>query len=83
MDHSKEFQALVDKSGWGQEFSYPSSLAFVEWLIDRVGFPAIIDVLKTMGEGGPPDAAFEQVTRYSLRELRQAWGEALAAKYLQ
>ena len=68
---------------WGQDFSYPSSLAFVEWLIDRVGFPAILDVLKTMGEGGPADAAFERVTRYSLRELRQAWGEALVAKYLQ
>jgi len=80
---AKAFQALEDKVTWGQDFSYPSSLAFVEWLIDRVGFPAILDVLKTMGEGGPADAAFERVTRYSLRELRQAWGEALVAKYLQ
>ncbi len=80
---AKAFQALEDKVSWGQDFSYPSSLAFVEWLIDRVGFPAILDVLKTMGEGGPADAAFERVTRYSLRELRQAWGEALVAKYLQ
>ncbi len=80
---ARAFRSLEDKSTWGQEFSYPTSLAFVEWLIDRVGFPAIVDVLKTMGEGGPPDAAFEQVTRYSLGELRQAWGESLVAKYLQ
>jgi len=80
---AKQYRALDNKDAWGQEFSYPSALAFVEYLIDRLGFPVILDVLKTMGEGGPSDAAFESVTRYSLKELRQAWGEALVAKYLQ
>jgi len=36
-----------------------------------------------MAKGDTAEASFEKVTRYSLKELRQAWGEALVAKYLQ
>jgi tetratricopeptide (TPR) repeat protein len=80
---AKEFQALQDKEGWGQAFSYPSALSFAEYLDDRVGFPALLDVMDAMAKGDTAEAAFEKVTRYSLKELRQAWGEALVAKYLQ
>ncbi|HKN46426.1 MAG TPA: tetratricopeptide repeat protein [Candidatus Polarisedimenticolia bacterium] len=80
---AKEYQELTDKLSWGTSFSYPSALSFVEFLINRQGFPALVDVLQAMGRGATPEAAFEEVTRYSLQELRQAWGEALVAKYLQ
>jgi tetratricopeptide (TPR) repeat protein len=80
---AKEYQELTDKLSWGTSFSYPSALSFVEYLIDRQGFPALVDVLQAMGRGATPEAAIEEVTRYSLQELRQAWGEALVAKYLQ
>lgn len=80
---AKEFQNPEGRDGWGQSFSYATALSFVEWLDGRVGFPALVDVLEETGKGTTPDAAFEQVTRYSLKELRQAWGEALVRKYLQ
>lgn len=80
---AKEFQALADKDTWGQEFSYPTALSFVEYLEERVGFPALLDVLEAMSRGDTVEAAFEKVTRYSLKELRQSWGEALVLKYLQ
>lgn len=80
---AREFQNPEGRDGWGQAFSYATALSFVEWLDGRVGFPALVDVLEETGKGTNPDAAFEQVTRYSLKELRQAWGEALVRKYLQ
>ena len=80
---AKEYQALPDKESWGQAFTYPSALSFAEYLDDRVGFPALLDVLEGMAKGDTAEASFEKVTRYSLKELRQAWGEALVAKYLQ
>lgn len=80
---AKEFNALDGKESWGLGFTYPSALSFVEWLDGRIGFAALVDVLEVTGQGIPPETAFEQVTRYSLRELRQAWGETLVRKYLQ
>lgn len=80
---AKEFQAPDGRESWGLSFSYPSALSFIEWLDERLGFPALADLLEVMGQGTPPEAAFEQVTRYSLKELRQAWGEALVRKHLQ
>lgn len=80
---AKEFRGLDGRETWGQGFSYPSALAFVEWLDERVGFPALLDVLEATGRGASPETAFEEATRYSLKELRQAWGEALVRKYLQ
>ncbi len=80
---ARDFRSLEDKSSWGATFSYPSSLSFVEFLIEKEGFPRLVDVLEAMGGGADPDAAFRQVTRDSLQELRQAWGEALDARYLQ
>ena len=80
---AKEYQALPDKESWGQAFTYPSALSLAEYLEDRIGFPALLDVLETMAKGDTAEASFEKVTRYSLKELRQAWGEALVAKYLQ
>src|SRR5439155_11160 len=71
---AKEFEALADKETWGQEFSYPSALSFVEYLDERPGFPALLDVLEAMAKGDAAEAAFEKVTRYSLEELRQARG---------
>ena len=80
---AKEYQALQDKDAWGQGFTYPSALSFIEYLDDRIGFAGLLDVMQTMGKGVSAESSFEQVTRYSLRELRQAWGEALVLKYLQ
>ncbi len=80
---AKEFRALETKETWGEEFSYPSALSVVEYLEDRLGFPALLDVLEAMAKGETAEAAFEDVTRYSLKELRQGWGEALVRKYLQ
>jgi tetratricopeptide (TPR) repeat protein len=80
---TREYQNPDGRESWGQAFSYPSALCFVEWLDGRIGFPALVDVLEQTGRGATPEAAFEQVTRYSLKELRQAWGEALVRKYLQ
>jgi tetratricopeptide (TPR) repeat protein len=80
---AKEFQARESKDDWGVAFSYPSALSFVEYLDDRLGFPVLVDVLQAMAGGVTDEAAFEQITRYSLKELRQAWGESLVRKYLQ
>lgn len=80
---AKEFRSMQDRSAWGTTFSYPSALSFVEFLIDREDFPRLVDILEAMGGGADPDTAFRQVTRDTLPELRQAWGEALVAKYLQ
>jgi tetratricopeptide (TPR) repeat protein len=80
---ARQFRALSDPTAWGTAFTYPSSLSFVEFLIDREGLPHLVDVLQAMGEGLTPDAAFERVTRYSLAEMRQAWGESLVAANLQ
>jgi len=80
---AKEYRSLEDKAGWGQTFTYASALSFVEFLLEREGFPRLVDVLEAMATGATPEAAFERVTRYTLRELREAWGEALAGKYLQ
>jgi tetratricopeptide (TPR) repeat protein len=80
---AKEYRSLEDKSTWGTNFSYPSALSFVEFLVERHGFPVVVDALQGMSEGLAPDAAFEKATRDSLAELRKAWGEALVTRYLQ
>jgi len=80
---AKEFRALQDKDSWGEAFSYPSALSFVEYLEDRLGFPVLVDVLDAMGRGDSAEQAFERLTRDPLKDLRQAWGEALVRKYLQ
>ncbi len=80
---AKEYQALEGKGGWGAPFSYPSALSFVEFLIEREGFHRLVDALEAMGAGVSADAAFDRATRYSLEELRDAWGRALVEKYLQ
>ena len=80
---AKQFQSSESKEDWGEAFTYPSALSFVEYLEERLGFPVLMDVLETMAREGPAEDAFERVTRYSLKELRQAWGEALVLKYLQ
>ncbi len=80
---AKEFDALERKESWGLAFTYASALSFVEWLDERLGFASLVDVLEVTGQGIPPETAFEQVTRYTLGELRRAWGEDLVRKYLQ
>jgi tetratricopeptide (TPR) repeat protein len=62
---------------WGLDFSYPSSLSLVEYLERREGFYRLVEVLEAMAAGAGVDEAFEEVTRYSLGELRQSWGESL------
>jgi tetratricopeptide (TPR) repeat protein len=80
---AKEYQALEGKGGWGAQFSYPSALSFVEFLVEREGFHRLVDALEAMGSGAGPDDAFDRATRYSLDELRDDWGKALVGKYLQ
>ncbi|HEU4400995.1 MAG TPA: tetratricopeptide repeat protein [Candidatus Polarisedimenticolia bacterium] len=80
---AREYDALKGQAGWGESFSYPSALSFVEFLVEREGFPHLVDILAAMASGASQEAAFEQVTHYSLKELREAWGQALARKYLK
>jgi len=80
---AKEYRALENKESWGTNFSYPSALSFVEFLIDREGFPSLVDALGAMAGGADSDAAFFQVMRETLQELRQAWGESIVSRYLQ
>lgn len=80
---AREYRNLGDRPGWGEAFSYPSSLAFVEFLIEREGFHRLVDVLDGMARGLSENRAFEEATRYSLKELRDLWGRALLARYLQ
>ena len=80
---AKAYQTSESKEEWGDTFTYASALSFVEYLEERLGFPVLMDVLAAMARGVPTEEAFEQLTRYPLKELRQAWGEALVRKYLQ
>jgi tetratricopeptide (TPR) repeat protein len=80
---ASQYQGLEDKSSWGGTFSYPSALSLIEFLVDHEGFPRLVDALQAMGEGQGVDEAFRTATRYSLAELRAAWGDSLIAKYLQ
>jgi hypothetical protein len=79
---ARRYQDLAGQGGWGLEFSYPAALSLLEFLVEREGFHRLVDVLEAMAGGATVEAAFEQVTRYSLSELRDAWGKALVEKYL-
>jgi len=79
---AEEYRSLADTAAWGTAFSYPSSLSFVEHLVAREGFFRILDALESMGEGVGAEEAFERATRYTLRELREAWGESLTRAHL-
>ena len=80
----REFQTRsAAGADWGNEFTYPSALSFVEYLDGRLGFPRLVDVLGAMAGGASVNAAFESTTRYSLKELRQDWGEDLVRRHLQ
>jgi tetratricopeptide (TPR) repeat protein len=76
-DLAAEFSATVPPESWSLTFSYPSSLSFVEYLDRREGFFRLVEVLEVMAAGIAVEAAFLDVTRYTLQELRQAWGESL------
>lgn len=79
---AEEYRSLGDKAAWGTRFSYPSSLSFVGHLIEHERFFRILDALESMGEGIRAEEALERATRYTLRELRQAWGESLTREHL-
>jgi tetratricopeptide (TPR) repeat protein len=76
-DLAAEFGATVPPESWGHAFSYPSALSFVEYLEQREGFFRLVEVLEVMATGIGVEEAFLDVTRYTLQELRQAWGESL------
>ena len=78
-----EFRVLDDTSSWGETFSYPSALSFVRFLVEREGFYRLVEILQSLGEGTSLHEATQQATRYTLTELRQAWGEELVRKHLQ
>jgi hypothetical protein len=80
---AREYRSLGGGDSWGQDFSYASSLSFVEHLIEREGLFRILEVLEALASGTAVEAAFEDATRYSLKELRQAWGEALVREHLK
>ena len=80
---ARDFKARGGAQSWGTKFSYPSSLSFVEFLERREGFYRLIELLEAMARGVSAEVAFEEVTRYSLAELRQAWGKALVQAHLQ
>ncbi|MFQ5877747.1 MAG: tetratricopeptide repeat protein [Acidobacteriota bacterium] len=78
-----EYSRLGDTTSWGTSFTYVSALSFIDFLAAREGFFRILEVLEALAEGATLDEAFEAATRYTLAELRRAWGEALAAEYLK
>jgi tetratricopeptide (TPR) repeat protein len=80
---ARAYRDLDGRPGWGETFSYPSSLAFVEFLVEREGWHRLVDVLEAMARGLGEEPAFQEATRYSLKELRDLWGKALAARHLQ
>jgi hypothetical protein len=78
-----DYQAADSPEAWSPPFTYPSALSFVEHLERREGFYRLLDALERLAAGDTPEAAFERATHYSLQELRQAWGAALAHEHLQ
>jgi tetratricopeptide (TPR) repeat protein len=80
---AREYRDRGGRGGWGEDFSYPSALSFVEFLIEREGFHRLLDVLEGMGRGLDEERAVQEATRYSLKELRDLWGRDLAARHLQ
>jgi tetratricopeptide (TPR) repeat protein len=76
-DLAAKFSATTPSEAWGRTFSYPSSLSFVEYLDRHEGFFRLVEVLEMMATGVGVEEAFLDVTRYTLQELRQSWGEAL------
>ncbi len=79
---AEEYRSLQGAASWGTTFSYPAALSFVEHLIGQEGLFRILEALEAMGEGVGVEQAFQDATRYSLFELRQAWGEALVRRHL-
>ena len=67
---------------WGTSFTYASALSFVEFLSETEGFSRLGDVLEAMGAGGTAEGAFASITRETLTNWHQAWGEALVQRYL-
>lgn len=78
-----DYQAAENQEIWNPPFSYPSALSFVEYLDRREGFYRLVDVLEWLAAGETTETAFQRATHYSLQELRQAWGAALALEHLQ
>jgi hypothetical protein len=61
-------------------FTYPTALSFVEFLEERHGQAELNEALAEMGRGTGPDAAIEKVLRFSLGDLRTAWGDDLVRR---
>jgi len=80
---ARQYRTMSNPEAWGQTFSYPSALSFVEFLIAREGLPRLVDVLDAIGRGATLDDAFEKGLRETTGDLRRAWGDALAAENLQ
>ncbi len=80
---ARQYRGMQSPQAWGQTFSYPSALSFVEFLIDREGLPRLVDVLDAIGRGASLDDAFEKGLRETTADLRRAWGESLASQNLQ
>ncbi|HEV8119435.1 MAG TPA: hypothetical protein VGQ67_00385 [Candidatus Polarisedimenticolia bacterium] len=65
---------------FGATFTYATALSFVEFLEERHGQAALNEVLAEMGRGTGPDAAIEKVLRFSVPDLRTAWGDDLVRR---
>jgi tetratricopeptide (TPR) repeat protein len=79
---ARSYRGIEDKSQWAREFSYPSALSFVEFIVEREGFYRLVDVLEEMGGGADVETAFRTVTRSTLADLRDEWGRALELRHL-
>lgn len=79
---ARAYRGLDDKSRWGKEFTYPSALSFVEFVVNREGFYRLVDVLEAMGRGADIETAFREATRSSLAEFHEFWGRSLELRHL-
>jgi hypothetical protein len=80
IDLARSYREAPGDPRFGTNFTYPSSLSFVTYLLERYGMSAMNDVLNQIGRGADDDHAFQTVTRESLADLRAAWGGDLARR---
>ena len=69
----EQMKRLADDGGRSVAGFYLGALAFVEHLIAQRGLGGMNDLLKSLGETGNLDRAFEQVYGQGYQASRQAW----------
>jgi tetratricopeptide (TPR) repeat protein len=76
-----QISGLADGRMAGVAGFYLAALGYVEHLIALRGMGGMVELLRTMGETGSVDKAFQQVHGQDQRATRQAWAERLRMQY--